>query len=130
FGLRHSWWYDGRRDIVHSTRAALDYLQYLEQAFDDNWLLAIAAYNAGGGRLRSAIRQNRSRGRSDDFWDLPLPGETRQYVPKLLALAALIAHPDKYGLKLPALPDKPMLAQVEVPGQIDLALAARLAGIS
>ncbi len=129
FGLRRNWWYDGRRDMVHSTRAALDYLQYLAKIFDDNWILAIAAYNAGGGRLQAAIRQNQARGEAADFWHLRLPGETRQYVPKLLALAALIRQPQRYGLRLPALPDKPLLAQVEVPGQIDLALAARLAGI-
>lgn len=129
FGLQRDWWYDGRRDIVRSTKAALDYLQYLDNMFDGNWVLAIAAYNAGEGRVRAAIQFNRERHRPTDFWDLELPSETRDYVPKLLALAALVDQPQRYGLVLPDMPNEPRLAIVQLPAQIDLALAAQLAGI-
>ena len=95
FGLKQDWWYDGRRDIVESTRAALDYLQYLHDEFNGDWLLAIAAYNCGeaDGRARASTR-NRAAGRPLDFWDLKLPLETRAYVPKLLAMKRLVSDPD------------------------------------
>ncbi|HSW71201.1 MAG TPA: transglycosylase SLT domain-containing protein, partial [Gammaproteobacteria bacterium] len=81
FGIKQDWWYDGRRDVVVSTRGALDYLSYLFDFFDGNSLLAIAAYNSGEGAVMSAIRRNIREGKSTDFWSLPLPRETRTYVP-------------------------------------------------
>lgn len=96
YGLREDPSYDGRRDPVASTQAALSYLQSLHGEFDD-WLLALAAYNAGPGRVQAAISESGSR----DFWTLPLRQETRDYVPKLLALAALVREPARYGLRLP-----------------------------
>lgn len=130
FGLVDNWWYDGRRDVRNSTRAALDYLQYLSNLFNDNWLLAIAAYNAGGGRIQNAVAYNRAHGRPTDFWDLSLPQETTNYVPKLLALSAVIDNPEKYGIQLPPLPNKPLVKSVKIPSQIDLQLVAKLSGIS
>lgn len=129
FGLRRDWWYDGRRDILRSTRAALTYLQYLHKMFNGHWLLAIAAYNSGEGTVQEAVRRNARRGLPTDFWHLRLPQQTEQYVPELLALAALVNHPARYGIQLPELPNKPRLAVVKLPGQIDINLAARLAGI-
>ena len=92
FGLKQEWWYDGRRDVIESTRAALDYLQALHDQFDGNWLLAIAAYNVGEAAVQRAIDSNRAHGRPADFWHLNLPAETRAYVPKLLAMKRLMAE--------------------------------------
>jgi len=129
FGLKQSWWYDGRRDIANSTRAALDYLEYLNRHFDGDWLHALAAYNSGEGTVQRAIRRNKSRGRPTDFWSLDLPAETRAYVPKLLAISELVANPPAYGLVLASIPDTPVLTPIDVGSQIDLDLAAELAGM-
>jgi len=129
FGVKQDWWYDGRRDVVASTRAALDYLSYLFNFFDGNSLLAIAAYNSGEGAVMSAIRRNIREGKSTDFWSLPLPRETRTYVPRLLALAAILEHSERYPLHFPAIRNAPYLAQVDVGGQIDLKRAALFAGM-
>lgn len=130
FGLRRNWWYDGRRNITRSTNAALDYLNYLAKMFHGNWLLALAAYNAGEGTVQNAINRNLRSGKPVNFWDLRLPLQTEQYVPQLLALAALVEHPHRYGINLPYVPNKPELQAVKIPGQINLTLAAKLAGIS
>ncbi len=130
FGLRKSWWYDGRRDIRASTRAALDYLSQLHQRFDGDWHLALAAYNAGGGNVSKAIRYNKQRQRPTDFFSLELPRETRAYVPKLLALAKIFKQPQAYGLTLTPLLDEPYFAAVETGSQLDLAQAAELAATS
>jgi len=129
YGLKQNWWYDGRRDIVTSTRAALDYLQNLAVMFDGNWLHALAAYNSGPGNVKKAIRRNQQRGKPTDFWHLKLPSETRAYVPKLLALKQIISHPERYGISLRCIPDAPGFRQVDAGSQIDLALAAELAGV-
>ncbi len=130
FDLRQNWWYDGRRDVAESTRAALDYLQYLHDEFHGDWLLALAAYNSGEGTVQKAIHRNIRRHRPTDFWHLDLPRETRAYVPRLLAVRDLVADPAKYDITLPGIPDKAYLARVDCGSQIDLALAAKLAGIS
>lgn len=129
FGLKQNWWYDGRRDLVDSTRAALAYLRYLHLHFDRDWLLALAAYNAGEGRVTQAIQRNRAAGKPVDFWHLDLPPQTRVYVPKLLALRDIVADPDLYSIDLPAVDADARIALVDTPGQIDLGLAAELAGI-
>jgi membrane-bound lytic murein transglycosylase D len=130
FGLKQDWWYDGRRDIVESTRAALDYLDSLHDEFYGDWLLAIAAYNCGELAVEHAIDVNRSLGLPITFWDLKLPKETRAYVPKLLAMKRLVANPESYGLSISPIPNQPYFAQVETKGQISLKLAAEIAGIS
>jgi membrane-bound lytic murein transglycosylase D len=129
FGLKQNWWYDGRRDVVESTRAALDYLEYLNQLFHGDWLLTLAAYNSGEGTVGRAIHANRVAGQPTDFWHLRLPAETRAYVPRLLGLAAVLAEPDKHSVSLPEIPDIPVFATVDLDSQIDLAVAASLAGI-
>ncbi|VAW73775.1 Membrane-bound lytic murein transglycosylase D [hydrothermal vent metagenome] len=129
FKLAQNWWYDGRRDVVDSTRAALDYLQYLHKRFDSDWLLALAAYNSGEGTVSRAIRRNRKLGKLTNFWALKLPGETRAYVPKLIALAQLVDHPETYAIELANLPNQAYFQIVDIGGQIDLAVAADLAGI-
>jgi membrane-bound lytic murein transglycosylase D len=132
YGLKQDWWYDGRRDIIESTRGALDYLEALAKQFDGDWLLAIAAYNSGEGNVHRAIRRNKKAGKPIDFWSLSrkLPVETRAYVPKLLAVARLIADPEGNGVTLIRVRNEPYFSVVETQGQIDLALAADLAGVS
>ncbi|WP_320823940.1 LysM peptidoglycan-binding domain-containing protein [Reinekea sp.] len=127
FGLKQDWWYDGRRDVVDSTRAALDYLDHLQKMFDGDWLLALAAYNSGPGTVRKAQRKNRAAGKETDFWHLDLPRETEAYVPKLIALAKLFKTPDAYGVVLPEVSTEPYFKIVQTGGQIDLAQAAALA---
>lgn len=129
FGLKQNWWYDGRRDVYRSTKVALDYLQYLNKFFDGNWNLATAAYDSGEGTVQNAIKRNAKRGKAQDFWALPLPRETQAYVPRLLALATIIRYPGRYPVKLPEIANKPYFVQVDVGSQIDLAHAAKLAGI-
>ena len=130
-GLKQNWWYDGRRDIIESTRAAIKYLDSLAGQFDQDWELALASYNAGPGKVRSAIRYNQKKGRPTDFWHLTkLRPETRFYVPKLLALKELFSHPEKYDIELLHIEDEHGYAIAELDSQIDLALAADLAGIS
>lgn len=129
-GIKHDSWYDGRRDVIASTRAALNYLAYLQTFFEGNWLLAMAAYNTGEGNVLSAIRRNVRDGRDTDFWSLPVAQETKDYVPSLLALAVIISHPDQYPIYFPPVRNAPYLAQVDVGTQINLQYAASLAGIS
>ncbi len=129
FGLKQNWWYDGRRDPVAATHAALDYLEYLYKLLDEDWLLAVAAYNSGEGNVKRAQRKNLNRSRDTDFWSLSLPKETEAYVPKLLAIRAVVADPESLGLTLPAIEDAPYFEEVTTDSQIDLALAADLAGL-
>ncbi|WP_257265730.1 LysM peptidoglycan-binding domain-containing protein [Endozoicomonas sp. ONNA2] len=128
YGLDQNWWYDGRRDVVHSTRAALDYMQKLYKRFGD-WELALAAFNSGPSRVQRAIRKNKKLGKSTRFWALDLPGETTAYVPKLIALGKVIRDPAKHGVQLQKIPDKPYFAMVDTSGQLDLAKAAKLSGV-
>jgi membrane-bound lytic murein transglycosylase D len=130
YGLKQDWWYDGRRDIMESTRAALDYLQSLHDEFGGDWLLAIAAYNCGEAMVERAVEMNRAAGRSVDFWDLWLPLETRAYVPKLLAMKRLVLDPEAYGLAISPIPNQPYFVRVPTDGQINLKLAAEIAGIT
>lgn len=130
FGMERSWWHDQRRDILKSTDAALDYLQQLADRFDGDWLLALASYNAGGGTVSRAIRRNEKANKPTDFWHLNLPRETTAYVPKLIAIAQIVAEPEKYAVELHAIPDQPYFAKVDIGGQIDLSQAAKLADIS
>ncbi len=130
FGLKQTWWYDGRRDVIESTRAALDYLQALHDEFNGDWLLAIAAYNVGEAWVERAIAYNQSVGRPTDFWHLNLPAETRAYVPKLLAMKRLMAEPERFGLQFAPIPNEPYFAVIDTDSQIDLKVAAKLAGTS
>ena len=122
YGLEQNFWYDGRRDVDAATDAALDYLTYLNKRFDGNWNHAIAAYNSGGGRISSAIRKNQKAGKATDFFSLDLPTETTGYVPKLLAVADIIANQEKYGITIPAIANKPVLELVDPQEQLDLAI--------
>lgn len=127
FGLKRDWWYDGRRDPVASTEAAIQYLKYLHKYFDGDWLLALAAYNSGEGNVRRAIERNKRDGKPTDFWSLGLPRETRAYVPQLLAISRIVANPEKHGIALPELANSPYFTTVRLPEQIDLSRAAKMA---
>lgn len=129
-GVKQDIWYDGRRDIIASTRGALSYLVYLQNFFEGNWLLAFAAYNTGEGNVLSAIKKNIRYGIDTDFWSLPVAQQTKDYVPSLLALAVIISHPEQYPVYFPTVKNAPYLAQVEVGKHITLKHAASLAGIS
>ena len=128
YKLNQNWWYDGRRDVVASTRAALDYMTSLYKMFGD-WELALAAFNSGPGRVKNAINKNRKAGKPTDFWSLNLPSETTAYVPKLIALGKIVRDPKKYGIQLPPVPNKPYFAKVKTGGQLDIAKAAKLSGV-
>ena len=130
-GLAQNWWFDGRRDVLESTRAALDYLENLHEQFDGDWLLAVAGYNSGEGNVARALKKAAAAGKPQDFWGIKnyLPPETRTYVPRLLAIAELVGNPGAFGVTLPELPNEPRFAVVETGGQIDMALAAALAGM-
>ncbi len=128
-GLEQNWWYDGRRDLRESTDTALTYLETLYAEFDDDWMLALAAYNSGKGRVRRAQRSNRSKGLATDYWSLNLPGETRRYIPKLIALSALIAYPETFSVQLPPIANSPAFSVVKTDGQIEMARAASLAAM-
>lgn len=130
FKLDIGYWYDGRRDVPEATRAALDYLEILHAFLGDDWLLALAAYNSGEGNVRYSVRKNERLGRPTDFWSLDLLPETEGYVPRLLAISALVKEPDRYGITLKPIVNEPYWEVAETGGQIDLAKAAELAGIS
>ena len=127
YGLKQNWWYDGRRDIVAATDAALNYLEKLHKEFNGNWLHALAAYNTGERNVARSISRNKSKGKPIDFWSLRLPRETRGYVPSLLAVAELLANSDKHKVNWQKIENQPYFDIVAVDKQLDLALAAQLA---
>lgn len=129
YGLEQTWWYDGRRDVTAATNAALDYLQNLYAQFGD-WSLALAAYNWGEGNLARSIARTQAAGLPTTYENVRMPAETRNYVPKLLAIRNLLADPSNYGIRLEKFPNKPYFVAVSTDRHMDIALAARLAGIS
>jgi membrane-bound lytic murein transglycosylase D len=126
YNLEQNWWYDGRRDIVASTSAALDYLEFLYELHGD-WHLALASYNMGENGVLRAMARNRAQGKPTDYEHLPMPKETRYYVPKLQALKNIIAHPDLFGIDLAPIPNAPYFVTVDLTRDIDLNVAAKLA---
>ena len=130
YGLKQTWWYDGRRDVPAATQAAFNYLEDLAKTFDGDWLLALAAYNSGAGTVLRAIKRNKAKGKPTDFWNLRLPKETRAYVPRLIAISKVVATPEKYNISLKPIANEPRFTVVKLDSQIDLAKAAELAEIS
>jgi membrane-bound lytic murein transglycosylase D len=129
YNLKQNMFRDERRDVLASTDAALDYLARLYDMFGD-WHLALAAYNWGEGAVSRAIARNQARGLPTDYASLPMPNETRNYVPKLQAVKNIIANPAAYGVKLPEIPDHPYFVTVTTSRDIDVNLAAKLADMS
>ena len=129
FELRQNIFRDDRRDVLASTRAALDYLQRLHGMFDD-WHLALAAYNWGQGNVQRAITRNKRAGKPTDYASLTMPNETRDYVPKLQAMKHIVDAPERLGLVLSPLENHPYFMSVPIERDIDVALAAKLSGLS
>jgi membrane-bound lytic murein transglycosylase D len=127
YGLDQNWWYDGRRDVYASTHAALDYLEYLHGFFDGDWLLALASYNSGEGRVSRSVKRNVKAGKPGDFWNIRLPRETRGYVPKLLGLTCLFLNAEAYGFTPPNTPNEPVITTVDFGTQTDLVLVSQKA---
>ena len=128
YGLQQNWWYDGRRDIVAATSAALDYLEKLYGMFG-NWELALASYNWGEGAVGRAIARNQARGLPADYESLTMPNETRHYLPKLQAVKNIISDPARFGLSLADIPNESYFAALTTTRHIDVELAARFAEI-
>ena len=129
-GLKQDWWFDGRRSIRPATDAALNYFVYLNKFFNGNWILAFAAYDSGEGTMARIIKNSGQTGNKINFWSLPVPNETKAYIPRLLALAEIIQNPQRYKVELPDIPHAPYFEEVNIGSQIDLNHAAKLAGIS
>ncbi|MFK8022240.1 MAG: LysM peptidoglycan-binding domain-containing protein [Pseudomonadales bacterium] len=130
YDMKQDWWYDGRRDVIASTQGAINYLSDLHTEFNGDWLLALAAYNTGEGNVRKAIRRNKRAGKPTDFWNLHLPRETREYVPRLLAVAEIAKNRHDNGQVFNKIVDQQYFAVVNIESQLDLAQAAALGGIS
>jgi membrane-bound lytic murein transglycosylase D len=128
FDLKQNAFRDDRRDVLASTRAALDYLQRLYGMFGD-WHLALAAYNWGEGNVGKAVNHNQKAGQAIAYTDLRMPAETRLYVPKLQAMKNLVANPQDKGIQLPSIPNHPYFQTVPLPRDMDVALVARLAEV-
>ncbi|MDO6385162.1 transglycosylase SLT domain-containing protein [Uliginosibacterium sp. 31-12] len=126
FRLQQNWWVDERRDVLASTAAALTYLQAVYELQGD-WHLALASYNWGENAVLRAVNSNRNAGRPTDYNSLRMPKETAQYVPKLQAVKMIVANPERYGLRLPPIPDEPYFVTVERDQGMDVALAAKFA---
>jgi len=130
YGLKQNYWVDERRSVIRSTRAAVTYLKNLHTLFKGDWLLAIASYNSGPGRVQRAVKKNKAKGKKADFWNISLPAETRGYVPRLLAVVELIKNPQKYGQTIAPVANKPQLESVFVYSQLDLSLISEWTGLS
>lgn len=130
YGLEQNRYFDSRRDFIQSTDAAINLLQYLNQRFDGDWLLTIAAYNAGESRIRKAIKWNQDKKLPTNFWALNLSKETMQYVPKFLALVDVLKNSEQYKLSLPTCEYENSLVRIELTQQISLEKIAQYSGIS
>lgn len=130
YGLQQAKSYDARMDPFAATGAALTYLQKLNDDFNGDWLLALAAYNCGENRVQREIDKNRAKGLPTTFWDLSLPKETREYVPRLLAFKELISNAPRYGITLSETPNQARLAQLQIDKPVDLRQAALQAGLA
>jgi len=130
FNVEQNWWFEGRRDIVQSTRAALDYFEFFHRSLGQDWLNAIAAFNSGEGRVGRAIKRNKKDNLDTDFWSLQLPSETTEFVPKLLAIADILKHADALNYTFTPIRNQPAVEIVEVEGQLDISLAAQWANIT
>lgn len=126
YGLDQNWWYDGRRDVYASTDAATSYLKKLGGIFNNDWLLTLASYNAGMGTVGRAVKRNAAKNKATDFWSLDLPRETRNYVPRLLALAKIFANAEHYGINLKTQTHEPAFMAINIGSQLELAKAAQL----
>lgn len=129
FGIKIDQWYDGRRDVVASTQAALDYYEYLNDMFDGDWLLTVAAYNFGQGNVLKAIKRNRRQGKATDYWSLNLPRETMRHIPKWIALSNIFLNAEDFNVDLPFIENTPAFKQVTIDAPANLMQLAKMANI-
>jgi membrane-bound lytic murein transglycosylase D len=129
YELSQNWWVDNRRDVVKSTQAALEYLQTIHVMHERDWFLALASYNWGENAVARAVQRNRAAGQPAGYLDLRMPNETRNYVPKLIALKQILLRAGEHGFTLPPVPNEPYFATIEKTRPIDLKLAAQFAGM-
>lgn len=130
YGLKQNYWYDGRKDIVAATNAALTYLEKLNRDFKGDWALTLAAYNAGEGRVGREIKKNARKGKPINYTALKgLRLETRRYVPKLIAISNIVKNPEKYGLKVAPIPNQPYFSEIRLGSQIDINIVADSSGV-
>ena len=120
YELNKTWWNEDRHDPYRSSQAAVGYLKYLYNRFGQDIYLTLAAYNAGPTLLDRRINQNKRRGLETDFWSLSLPNQTKEYVPKYVALKELVFNAEKYELLLPDIPNSPVVRQIKIPGQVEI----------
>ena len=120
YELNRTWWNEDRHDPYRSSQAAVGYLKYLYDRFDQDIYLTLAAYNAGPTLVDRRINQNKRRGLETDFWSLSLPNQTKEYVPKYIALKELVFNAEKYELILPDIPNRPVVKQINIPGQVEI----------
>ena len=129
FNMEQNWWYDGRRDVVTSTRGALDYFQFFHDTFEGDWLNAVAAFNSGEGRVGRAIKKNKKANLGTDFWSLNLPHETTHFVPKLLAIADILKRADELNYTFTPIKNSPAIEIINIDSQLDISLAAQWANM-
>ena len=129
YELEKTWWSEDRHDPFRSTIAAIGYLEYLYERFDEDIYLTLAAYNAGPTLLDRRINKNKRRGIGVDFWSLDLPNQTKDYVPKYIALKELVFNSDKYGIRLPYIPNESVVTKVVIPGQVEILTFSEYVGI-
>ena len=130
YGLKQSNYFDARRDLIASTNSAISLLQNLNEHFNGDWLLTLAAYNAGEGRVRRAMEKNQAKGLPTDYWSLDLPSETMHYVPKILAIIDIVKNNTRYGVKLPDCNYENSLVRIDITKNISLAKIAQYTGLS
>lgn len=128
-GLNINWWFDSRRDVIASTKASLAYLNYLHHFFNA-WLPALGAYNSGEGTVQHALRYAKKHNTNASYWDLHLPKETESYVPKLIAIAMIVDHPNRYGIILPSIDHRVYFSQIHMNQSIDINTMAKWAHLS
>tara|TARA_S200000501_G_C20856512_1_gene757939 strand:- start:1158 stop:2741 length:1584 start_codon:yes stop_codon:yes gene_type:complete len=129
FDLKQNWWVDERRDVIKSTKAALDYLELLHEMMDGDWFLALASYNWGEASVRKAIKRNKARKKRTDYLYLKMPRETRYYVPKLLAVKEIVLNPKKYNISLPNILDQPYFEKIPLNNSIDFKTLSNMSGV-
>ena len=128
-GLERNIWFDARRDIVKSTEVAINYLSYLNQKFENDWSLTLASYNGGEGTVAKSIEKNLELGKDPNFWQLSLPLETENYVPKFYALAHVLKNRKEFNLEIPEIPNQPVFEIIALENQIEIETIVEVSGI-